>query len=79
MVKLHKEYTSLFENYLLFTERVNEEDSDLAECMLLLLNFWINEEIDPLKRFLVKRLRKSSSELDGIHKTLNDIFKEMSD
>ena len=77
MVKIHKEYTELFENYLRFTQDVCEHDADLAECMLLLLNFWINDEIEPLKRFLIKLLQKSSLRKEGIHETLNDIFKEI--
>ena len=80
MVKIHKEYSVLFESCLKVASTIAEADEDLGESFMLLLTFWLNDESPRIKRLLEKEFNRTFSKSgDSFHASIQKLFKEIKD
>lgn len=81
MVKIHKEYSVLFESCIKIADEISKQDEDLGESFMLLISFWLNDDSARIRELLYQEFKKTFLENKGdkyssIQKLFDELDKE---
>ena len=81
MVKIHKEYSVLFESCIKIADEISKQDEDLGESFMLLISFWLNDDSARIREMLYQEFKKTFLEGKGdkyssIQKLFDELDKE---
>ena len=81
MVKIHKEYSVLFESCIKIADEISKQDEDLGESFMLLISFWLNDDSARIRELLYQEFKKTFLENEGdkyssIQKLFDELDKE---